>query len=197
MWQRANALNLLVVSIATLIVFVAVSVTHLPTSPPQNDLSGDLETVTNELVLEEATGTTKDLWVNKSGKRLHYHLESPTTKIIMKHDHDKYAFFEEMDDMRLWMQDRFLTSSSRPTQQVRFIQSPHSTFDFSLQKLCTENTFIALYTTPGEELSLYLKPEQISMRGKAEAFDVTMEKDGANFTAKGFTAQINESGDLR
>ncbi len=193
MWQRANAINLVLLSIFTLIIIALIGVHHLPLTIVPFEID-DKKQMIEEVVLESATGTTKDLWANKNGKRFHYHLESPSTKVIMKHDLNKTSYYEEMDDMRLWMQDRFL-SSSKPSQQVRFIQAPHSIFDFSQQKLKTENTFMALYTTPGEILSLYLKPEQITLRGKADSFDLKMEKDGAHFSAKGFKAQINEPGE--
>ncbi len=193
MWRLANAINLLLISVFTLIVFAMINVHRLPLSTGLSKTAHE-DILADEVVLERATGTTKDLWMNKNGKRFHYHLESPSTKVIARNDQNGASYFEEMEEMRLWMQDRFL-SSSKPTQQIRFIQTPHSVFDFSEQKLKTENTFIALYTTPGEVLSLYLKPEQISLRGKADSFDLQMEKDGANFSAKGFKAQIHEPGE--
>ncbi len=195
MWHRANVLNLLLLSIFALISITVVSLTHFSPTPTNTASSIFENEKIPDSIIQTAQESTKDLWVNKNGKRFHYHLESPISRIILKHEEDGTEIIEEMEDMRLWIQDRIVTSP-RPLQEIRFIQSPLSTFHFSNQELKTQKSFIALYTTPGKDLSLHLKPELVSLRGRADTFDISVDNDGVKFSAKGFTAQINEPGKI-
>lgn len=193
MWHRANAINLILFFFLAIGAFVGVSLVHLPANTISTALP--IPKATLEVILQQAQGETKDLWMQKNGKRLHFHLESPKTRLIMKHVNEKHTLVEELEEMRLWMQDK-LPSSEHKNQQIRFIRSPFSTFDFSTQTLATENTFIAIYTTPGEELSFYLRPQQISLKGTADRFEVELGKDGLSCKAKGFKGEIDDSKEL-
>lgn len=193
MWHRANTISFACISLFSLVAASFVALSKLPVTNVSLTYETKQENEDPETVIQYVVDSSKDVWINKKGIRHHYHMESPQSRFILKNDLISNQIVEEMDDMRLWMQDR-ISQIPNPTQEIRFIKSPHSTFCFSDHSLKTENSFIALYTTPGKDLSLYLKPEQITLRGNAETFDVLVDKEGVKFAAKGFAAQINDIG---
>src|SRR3990167_3174369 len=112
MWQRANFFSLLLMSFFACISFAFVFLTHFSSVPKPSHTEAPLFSSTNDVLLGESTENSKDLWMNKNGKRLHYHLESPTARILLKHLSHSFALVEELDEMRLWMQSHILSTSS-------------------------------------------------------------------------------------
>lgn len=191
-WHRANTVSLSAIITLTAIIGVFIGINKMKTSPNNPIAHADIEDAPpKDTVLQYATETSKDIWINKNGSRYHYHLEAPKSRFVMKNTLLGSEIIEEMEDMRLWMQDKVI-NIPKPMQEVRFIKAPKSYFLFTQHALKTEDAFMALYSTPGRELSLYLKPEQITLRGHAKTFDILMEKGGVKFAAKDFNAQLHE-----
>ncbi len=188
-WHRANTISLAGISLLSVMALAFVAFSKMPQLASLDQEVSDHPSI-EDTIIQHVNDSSKDVWVNIHGKRHHYHMESPTSRFVLKHDLYSNKIVEEMDDMRLWMQDR-IAQTPKPIQEVRFIKSPYSTFCFSERSLKTENSFVAMYTTPGKDLSLYLKPEQVTLRGNADAFDIIVDEAGVHFNAKGFSAQIN------
>ena len=191
-WHRANTVSLsgIIIFAGSIAVLIGLSKISPLAVSSSEDTNKTLHTIST--TLQTAQNTSKDIWVNKKGSRYHYHLESPKSRFLMTSSPLKCEFIEEMEDMRLWMQDK-INLIPKPSQEIRFIRAPNSYFLFSDLSLKTKDTFLALYSMPGKELSLYIKPEQVTLRGHAKTFDITLEEEGIKFAAKDFNAQFQDT----
>lgn len=192
MWRLANIISLSVLFIATIVSVAIVSLTHHSSRPffPNPSLHRGL-TTPDLITIQTATHCTRDLWVADKHHRFQTHIDTPSTRLILQSSQGNTTLLEEMDSIKLWSQDRF-TSFPKMQQQIRFLQAKKGSLDLTSTYLHTQESFIALYTTPGSRLYTHLKPANILMEATADTFDLTLGKQGIDISAEGFTAQVKD-----
>lgn len=117
------------------------------------------------------TKVSKDLYLPSKGERLHYHLESPTSRLTIEHtENQQLEVTETLDDMELLMCG----------EELRMIQSERATC-YYLQK----------FLKATDVLFGSIKNDEMVMDGKAKEVSFSFKTRPPEMEASSFQAHFN------
>jgi len=137
------------------------------------------------------SGVSKDLWLadQKSG-RLHHHIESPRSILTAIQKEGHIELTEQMINMHCFSQEKIEEENGIFKQTIRYLESSEGTYHYADQLFDAHSVFLALYSLPGETLTLILDPKTAYLKGVADNVSLSFSDGAPNFRAEKFKAQI-------
>lgn len=131
--------------------------------------------------LQQRFGVSKEIWISSLGKRVHCHIESPTSKIQSLSNGNGLTIQETLDNLKVWIRDDSLN-------EIKYFRSKTATLDLAKQTLFSELAFLSTYKMTDTEKAVF----------SCDFKDVTLsfKESPLVFSANGFSAHLSTEGSL-
>jgi hypothetical protein len=129
----------------------------------------------------EGLGVSKEIWISSEGKRVHCHVESPSSKIQFITRNESHSLLETLDNLKVWIRDDSIG-------EIKYFRSNEGVLDYAKQTLASEETFLASYKIANAKEAVFtcdFKDLTISFK----EFPIA-------FSANGFSAHLQTEGSL-
>ncbi len=134
-------------------------------------------------------GVVKEIYfAQPDGSRLHYRIESQSSQLTLKPEGSHFDLIEQLQDMRCWMQDKFVSSS----QQVRYLEAAEGIYRYSAQQFLAQSVALSLYHLEGHELPRHLNHVRPFLSGMAQDVAFTITGKVPQFQAQQFKASLGK-----
>lgn len=130
---------------------------------------------------QQRFGVSKEIWISSSGKRIHCHVESSSSKILPLTEANEIKIQESLDNLKVWINDESLG-------EIKYFRSNKGTLDYGKQTLSSEETFLSSYKITNTENAFFTCD--------FKDLTISFKQSPLVFTANGFSAHLTTEGSL-
>ncbi len=153
---------------------------------------GEGQSVKNCYQLRE--GVCKEIWLaEEEGLRKSNRIKSRFSKLSLLPQEEKIDIIESMYQIRGWIQEKLYQEGSTVSQQLRYFEAEHGTYQYIPQTFVTGNLSLSLYKLSGTGIPEVCRPADAFLRGVAEGASFTISGKTPVFEATKFQARLTKA----